>query len=162
MGVAVILKVVTSSDTVGRAVLIQPGNYKQVIAIKGVNAVGQAIPPFIILAGKVYQLGWYQALPTNQVIALSDNGQTNNKLGYKWIQHFNKYTESYIKGAYRLLILNGYNSHTMPEFNQYYTEYKIITLCIPAYTSHLLQPLNIGCFSPLKRVYGCKVQELAR
>ena len=50
----------------------------------------------------------------------------------------------------------------MPKFNQYYTENKIISLYIPVHTSYLLQPLNIGCFSPLKTVYGYKVRELAR
>ena len=31
-----------------------------------------------------------------------------------------------------------------------------------AYTSYLLQPLDVGCFSPLKRAYGHEIQELAR
>jgi hypothetical protein len=25
---------------------------------------------------------------------------------------------------------------------------------MPAYLSHLLQPLDVGCFEPLKRAYG--------
>ncbi|KAH8625386.1 hypothetical protein IG631_19265 [Alternaria alternata] len=33
---------------------------------------------------------------------------------------------------------------------------------MPAHTSHLLQPLDVGCFSPLKRAYGHEIQELAR
>lgn len=33
---------------------------------------------------------------------------------------------------------------------------------MPPHTSHLLQPLDIGCFSPLKRAYGHEVGELAR
>ena len=33
---------------------------------------------------------------------------------------------------------------------------------MPAHTSHLLQPLNVGYFSPLKTAYGHKVGELAR
>lgn len=31
-----------------------------------------------------------------------------------------------------------------------------------AYTSYLLQPLDVSCFSPLKRAYGHEIQELAR
>jgi len=31
-----------------------------------------------------------------------------------------------------------------------------------AHTSHLLQPLNVSCYSPLKVTYGREVQELAR
>jgi hypothetical protein len=30
------------------------------------------------------------------------------------------------------------------------------------YSSHLLQPLNVGCFSPLKRAYSRKVKALIR
>ena len=33
---------------------------------------------------------------------------------------------------------------------------------MPAHTSHRLQPLNVGCFSPLKHAYGLEIQELAR
>ena len=40
MGVAATSKVVTSSDTVGQAVLVQPGNCEWVTVIKGINATG--------------------------------------------------------------------------------------------------------------------------
>ena len=33
---------------------------------------------------------------------------------------------------------------------------------MPAHTSHLLQPLDVSCFSPLKHTYGYQIQELAR
>ena len=33
---------------------------------------------------------------------------------------------------------------------------------MPPHTSHLLQPLDVSCFSPLKRAYGHEIQELAR
>ena len=33
---------------------------------------------------------------------------------------------------------------------------------MPAHTSHLLQPLDVSCFSPLKHAYGHEVGELAR
>ena len=33
---------------------------------------------------------------------------------------------------------------------------------MPPHTSHLLQPLDVGCFSPLKLGYGHQVAELAR
>ena len=54
MGVAVTSKVVTSSDTIGRAITVQPGNREWVTAIEAVNATGWSILPFIILAGKLH------------------------------------------------------------------------------------------------------------
>ena len=33
---------------------------------------------------------------------------------------------------------------------------------MPSHSSHLLQPLDVGCFAPLKRAYGRFVSDLAR
>jgi hypothetical protein len=33
---------------------------------------------------------------------------------------------------------------------------------MPPYSSHLLQPLNVGCFSPLKQAYSDKINSLAQ
>jgi hypothetical protein len=34
----------------------------------------------------------------------------------------------------------------------------IITLCLPVHLSHLTQPLDVRCFSILKRMYGCQIK----
>jgi hypothetical protein len=54
IGVASTLKVITSSDTVSRATVVQPGNREWVITIECVNASGWRILPFLILYGKVH------------------------------------------------------------------------------------------------------------
>ena len=33
---------------------------------------------------------------------------------------------------------------------------------MPLYLSHILQPLDVGCFSPLKWAYGRQVKKLIR
>ena len=162
MGVASTSKVVTSSDRVGRAVIVQPGNREWVTAIECINASGWCLPPFVILSGKVHQDIWYRNLPLDWTIGVSDNGWTTDELGVEWVKHFNQYTAARTAGVYRLLILDGHSSHATPEFDQYCTENKIITLCMPPHTSHLLQPLDVSCYSPLKRAYGREVEELAR
>ena len=35
-------------------------------------------------------------------------------------------------------------------------------LCIPPYSSYLLQLLDVGCFGPLKQAYGHQVEDLMR
>ena len=162
MGVATTLKVVTSSGAIGRAIAIQPGNREWVTVIEGVNTTGWATPPFIILPEKLHQSGWYQGLPSNWMLAISDNGWTTDELGYKWIQHFNKCTQSCIKGVHRLPTLHDHGSHATPESDQYCTANKIITLCMPAHTPHHLQPLDVSCYSPLKHAYGQEVQDFTR
>jgi hypothetical protein len=65
-------------------------------------------------------------------------------------------------GVYRLLILNSYESYHLAKFKEICLERKIITLYIPLYLLYLLYPLNISCFSPLKRIYSTKIMALAR
>jgi hypothetical protein len=96
------------------------------------------------------------------VIALSDNGWTNNELGVEWLKHFNAYTKTRVVGARRLLILDGHESHHSLEFQELCKENNIYTLCMPSHSSHLLQPLDVGCFSPLKRAYSQEVEALIR
>lgn len=63
---------------------------------------------------------WYldNTLPSDWVIAVSENGWTDNELGLKWLEHvFEKHTTQYTKGVYRLLVLDGYSSHGTLEFD---------------------------------------------
>ncbi|EED14745.1 conserved hypothetical protein [Talaromyces stipitatus ATCC 10500] len=71
-------------------------------------------------------------------------------------------TNSRIRGRYRLLILDGHGSHLTPQFDRICAENDIIPVCMPAHSSHLLQPLDVGCFAVLKRAYGRVVSDLAR
>jgi hypothetical protein len=73
IGVAATSKVVTSSNTVSRAVVVQPGNRDWVTTIESINAFGWCLPPFVILSGKLHQASWYRDLPNNWVVAVSDN-----------------------------------------------------------------------------------------
>jgi hypothetical protein len=66
----------------------------------------------------------------------------------------------YTVGRYRLLIFDSHGSHVTPKFDYYCHKNAIIVLCISAHSSHLLQLLDVGCFSPLKRFYRQEVEQL--
>ena len=66
------------------------------------------------------------------------------------------------KKSKRFFIFDGYENHYSMEFKEYYANYDIITLYIPAHFSHKLQPLNVFCFSPLKRAYSLYIESLMR
>lgn len=163
MGMVATSKVVTSSDTIGRAVVVQPGNREWTTTIEGINASGWAIPPFVIFKAQNHLANWYiNEIPRDWAIGVSDNGWTTNELGLEWIKHFDKHTKDRMKGAYRLLIIDGHESHQSVEFDEFSEQNRIITLCMPAHSSHLLQPLDVGCFSPLKKAYGKQIENLMR
>ena len=59
-----------------------------------------------------------------------------------------------------LLIINGYKSHKSLAFQNLCEENKIINLYMPPHSSHILQPLNIRCFAPLKQAYSKEIRVL--
>jgi hypothetical protein len=58
-----------------------------------------------------------------------------------------------------LLILDGYGSHLTPAFDKACKDNDIVAIYIPPHSSHLLQPLDVGCFGPLKRAYRGLVEQ---
>lgn len=164
MGIISTATVVTSSDGRAKAKMIQPGNREWVTVVQGVNSRGWALPPFIIVAGKTHLTSWHRnsGFPPDWVISVTDNGWTTNEKGVDWIRHFEKHTRPKTVGAYRLLVLDGHESHHSDEFEEYCKDNNIITLCMPPHSSHILQPLDVGCFGPLKKAYGRQIEEMMR
>ncbi|KAM4064167.1 DDE superfamily endonuclease [Hirsutella rhossiliensis] len=145
----------------GRPKVVQPGDRNWVTVIEGVNVTGWALPSTIIFEGKVHQSTWYRTgIPPNWVIGVSENGWTNNELGFKWsTEVFDKHSRGRAVGKYRLLLLDGHGSHFTPEFDDFCKKNSIIWLFYPPHSTHLLQALDFGCFSALKNSYGRLVQE---
>ena len=164
MGVISTSKVVTRSERRGRAKTKQPGNREWVTLIHTINSSGWVLPAFVIFEAKLHQASWYRtpSLPSDWKISVSDNGWTTDEIGLQWLQHFEEHTSSRTKGRYRLLILDGHGSHHTAQFEEFCRDHSIKTLCMPAHSSHILQPLDVGCFSPLKTAYGRQVEGLMR
>lgn len=51
---------------------------------------------------------------------------------------------------------------TTTDFELFCKENDIIALCMPPHSSHPLQPLDVGCFGPLKQAYGRQIENLMR
>src|SRR6187402_939167 len=164
MGVISTGMVVTSSDGRKQAKKTQPGNREWVTVIQAVNSVGYAVPPFLVMAGKNHLECWYNEVdfPPQWRAGVTSNGWTTNEMGIEWVYHFEEFTAPRRVGVYRLLVLDGHESHHSVEFEEYCQEHNIVTLCMPPHSSHLLQPLDVGCFSPLKKAYGRQIEELMR
>jgi hypothetical protein len=164
MGVISTGMVVTSSDGRKQAKKTQPGNREWVTVIQAVNSVGYTVPPFLVMAGKNHLASWYDEVdfPPQWRAGVTSNGWTTNEMGMEWVRHFEEFTAPRKLGVYRLLVLDGHESHHSVEFEEYCKERNIITLCMPPHSSHLLQPLDVGCFSPLKKAYGHQIEELMR
>jgi hypothetical protein len=163
MGLCTTSKVITSTERSERPRTVIQGNREWVTIIECIGSSGWSIPPLIILKGKEQQANWYQEsqLPAEWRIATSPNGWTTDSIGLYWLKEvFHPFSLSHSIGAKRLLILDGHSSHLSANFDLFCKDNAIIPLCMPPHSSHLLQPLDVGLFGPLKRAYGKLVEKM--
>ena len=61
-----------------------------------------------------------------------------------------------------MLVLDGHESHESAAFQDYCKSHDIITIGLSLHSSHLTQPLDVGCFSVLKKAYSKEIEYLIR
>jgi predicted HTH domain antitoxin len=162
MGITSTSKVITSREWQGKRKLLQPGNREWVTAIECVHLDG-VLPPTIIFKAKVLMAAWCSTVPNDWRFEISANGWTTDEIGISWLENsFIPYVKKRQHGAWSALVMDGHGSHVTPQFDTICMKNNIVPICMPSHSSHLLQPLDVGCFSVLKHFYGQAVQDLAR
>uniref|UniRef100_A0ACC2IKC4 Uncharacterized protein n=1 Tax=Boeremia exigua TaxID=749465 RepID=A0ACC2IKC4_9PLEO len=138
---------------------LQDGNREWVTILAAVCADGSALPPGIIYpaAGRDVQASWVAPINPKKhdiFFTTSTTGWTNNDLGITWLEQvFERYTAPKARRQWRLLILDGHNSHVTKDFINYCDAHKILLMVYPPHSTHTLQPLDVVCFAPLAKNY---------
>lgn len=129
-----------------------------------ISGDGESIPPMVILKAIVHQERWYMETPLEDgtLVATSPSGYSNDELTLEWLKHFDKFTKARSLGARRLLLLDGYGSHTTREFLQYCEDANISCYKLIPHTTHKCQPLDVKVFQPYKHYHAEAIDEATR
>jgi len=129
--------------------------------VECILATGIALTPLVIFKGESLQHQWFNhemEFLQDWNFTASTKGWTDNDIALKWLKEvFIPRSEPSSKGVKRLLILDGHGSHTTDDFFTECYDHDIYILFLPAHSSHVLQPLNIVIFSPLKQDYRAEL-----
>ena len=114
-----------------------------------INAIGQALPIFVMYDAKILNPGWMQGGVAGTNYAKNPNGWIDNDLFHIWIKdHFLPLA---VSSRPLLLMLDGHSTHYQSSTVHYAKDYKIIMFCLPPHSTHASQPLDAAVFNPLKR-----------
>ena len=113
-----------------------------------ISASGFVLPPCIVYQRK-------KRVPENlregavagTVFCNSDNGWINAEIYLEW---FNNFLKSIPPARPVILIQDGHASHISIELIELARSNGVHILCLPAHTTHLLQPLDVGVFKSFK------------
>lgn len=156
-------------EGVGDNALVLGESYRKYILLKDplkrqwitilacVSADARALPSLVIFCGKNVQ----QWFPNKEdqpyedwYFTTSANGWTNNDIAVKWLTEvFIPYTKPDHPDQWHLLILDGHGSHKTDGFMWMCLIHKITVVFLPAHSSHVFQPLDVGIFAVLKKLF---------
>jgi DDE superfamily endonuclease len=121
--------------------------------IETISAIGKALKPFFINKGAQVLRDLMKAMVKSKAtLAVTHNKWSNDEMALEYLKHFHRHARPV--GVFRLLILDGHDSHATFRFKELAHEYKIILLYLPAHITHKLQPLDVGIFEPQSGFYS--------
>jgi hypothetical protein len=144
---------------------LQDGNREWITTIACICADGSSLSPGLIYQATTgnIQDSWLQDFDPKLhtcFFASSPSGWTNDELGYAWLTTiFDRETKDKARRRWRLLILDGHGSHLTMKFIEYCNTNKILLMTYPPHSTHSLQPLDVGIFSPLSTAYSKNLED---
>ena len=161
------LEVCTNQRVIGTSQTTQtyvatPKNREWVSTIECISASGCKINPVVIFKGKSLQSTWFTPEKTPDFYyTCSERGWTSNDIGIRWLKHVFLPSTVPDSDVPRLLLLDSHSSHVSVEFMQIYWQSNVYLYYLIPHSSHILQPLDLSCFSVLKSRYRTQIQNLA-
>ena len=126
------------------------------------SASGLAVPPFFVFAGKRMINDLMNGATPGAAGTVSESGWSNTEIFKQYLtEHFLKFVPGR-NDDYVLLLLDGHKSHIAVDIIHWAQQHNIIIHILPAHTSHILQPLDVGCYGPLQRIYNNECHKTIR
>ena len=128
-----------------------PENRLSLTVIESISADGKAIPPVAIVPGETIMESWFHENMTgHEVVTVSPSGYINEEICNGWLGHFIKHNDCGPDKPWRILLMDGATCHDAPEFILRAKMNRIWIVKFPSHQTHLIQPLDVGCFRSWK------------
>lgn len=125
------------------------GSGREYITLLGAAcADGTRLPPYILYKAKHLWSRWMQGGPAGAMYSVSDSGWMEGANFLQW------FTKMFIPAVSHcspvFLFFDGHHSHLTLDLLQLARTNGIHLVCFPPHATHILQPLDLGVFGPMK------------
>ena len=92
---------------------------------------------------------------------MTDSSWSNSEVFLEYMEtHFKKYVP--MTGDPKLVLFDGHKSHINLTLAEWGRKNNVVYFVLPPHTSHIIQPLDVVCFGPLKSAYNKECQSFLR
>lgn len=137
------------------------GSGRQYYTVLAAGAAdGTRLPPFLLYKGVNLYLRWTQGGPAGAVYGMSDSGWMEESNFFEWFRKlFVPATRHLTSTGPVILFVDGHYSHITYNVVACAKEKGIHLLCFPPHLTHILQPLDVGVYGPVKKTWKAILKE---
>ncbi|XP_055373588.1 uncharacterized protein LOC129606961 isoform X2 [Condylostylus longicornis] len=131
---------------------IQTGNEKETLTVLFVcTADGKVLPPMVIFPYIRPPKEVVDSVPQNWFLGRTESGWMRSETFFEYVANcVNVWIEKQNIPRPVLFFVDGHKSHLTMELSTFCDENGIILYALPANTTHIMQPLDVSVFKPLK------------
>ena len=129
--------------------------YQQMVSISGhvtfqvaISASGKTVVPLVIFSKNLPRSNYSEGMPDELSFVSTDSGYINSTIFLSWFK------DCFVKQIGRsrpvVVTMDNHTSHLGTELIDYAISENIELLCLPAHSTHLLQPLDVGFYHMFK------------
>ena len=131
------------------------GTGREFITVLGCGAAdGTRLPPYILYKGKNLYRDWTTGGPAGALYGMSSSGWMESENFLSWFKKcFLVAADNLLKEGPVVLFVDGHHSHLSFPLIRMAREKSVHLMCLPPHTTHILQPLDVGVFGPVKKAW---------
>lgn len=137
------------------------GSGREYVTVLGAgSADGIRLPPYILYKGVNLFLRWTDGGPAAAMYGVSQSGwmEADNFMAW-FVKLFLPAVNHLLHTGPVLLFVDGHHSHLSLPLIRTAKEKGVHLYCLPPHTTHILQPLDVGVFGPIKKAWNKILKE---
>ncbi len=130
----------------------------QLTVMCGFNAMGEYPSPLIIFPGQRLRdlsLGDF----ADALYGVSETGWMTSELFLSYLQHLSAFASAKQIARPIVVYVDGHSTHITLQAAEYCSSQQIILYCLPAHSTHILQPCDVSFFGPMKSTWNSEAKQ---
>ena len=135
---------------------------EEAIVLVCASADGGFCKPYVLFPGVRPTFNLQDVNPDDYDLGASTNGWMSAECFFGWLANL-FYPRVVNKVPFPILVfMDGHTSHINVAVSEFCREKNIILFCFPSHASHLIQPLDVSVYGPLKKYWNDSLNSFSK